>query len=400
MKPVIIIPAFSRPLALSRLLESINRSHFPSDEVKLIVSIDGGASKDVEQVAKKFIFLHGNHEVISRENNMGLRKHILWCGDQTEKYEAVIVLEDDLYVDPYFYIYATSCLDFYKDDNNVSGIALYSPRHNQYAGLPFEPIYNGTSTYFMQVPCSWGQAWTKKQWQEFREWYEDGKIEKVNKCLNIPKKVKSWSENSWKKYFAAYLVERNRYFVYPYISYSTNCSDAGGIHLKKGTNLFQVPLAYPSRKIEKLEFDYLESTIVSYDSFMEPSAEWMEKSLGLNHNSLTVDLYSSKNDEILNSKPLCLTSQKFGNLISRYPLSYRPIELNILAPKNEQSVSLYLVSTKSEKLKQRKLSIKLYQYNSYFYIWSKKFILSYLINLPKEILKEIIKGIKTHINIY
>jgi hypothetical protein len=76
----------------------------------------------------------------------------------------VVVLEDDLVVDRYYYLYASCALQHYRCDDRVAGIALYAPEYNEYASLPFAPMANGYSTYPMQMPCSWGQCWTREQW--------------------------------------------------------------------------------------------------------------------------------------------------------------------------------------------------------------------------------------------
>lgn len=237
MFPTIIVVGFSRPQALQRLLNSLNDAHYPSS-VLLLISLDGGASNAVHETVDAFEFKHGECRVLKHEQNMGLREHILWCGDQTSSCGAVIVLEDDLIVDPFFFFFACNALQAYADTPSVAGIALYSPGYNEYAGLPFEPLYNGQSSFLMAVPCSWGQLWSRGQWQAFRTWYGEGEQSKVDTCIGLPLCVKQWPESSWKKYFAAYLVQNSLFFIYPYISYTSNCSDTGGVHIKDKTSLF------------------------------------------------------------------------------------------------------------------------------------------------------------------
>ena len=58
--PAIIIPAFSRPLALSRLLNAINNANFP-EPPHIIVSIDAGGPESVKKIAKEFSFDQGNY---------------------------------------------------------------------------------------------------------------------------------------------------------------------------------------------------------------------------------------------------------------------------------------------------------------------------------------------------
>jgi hypothetical protein len=213
MKPTIIVPAYSRADSLNRLLNSINDAIYPSNDIELIISLDGGYSKKVSNVAINFKFLHGNKQVIKRENNLGLREHILWCGEQTKKYESVIILEDDLFVDTYFYNYTVEALKYYQNEKQIAGISLYGHKYNEYADLPFEPIDNGCSAYFMQIASSWGQAWTKQHWEDFLIWYKNNYDNSLNGNIGLPGAVRNWPNSSWKKYYSAYLAIKNKYFL-------------------------------------------------------------------------------------------------------------------------------------------------------------------------------------------
>jgi len=157
--PAIFIPAFSRPHALDRLLQSLETAKYPDEQVELVISLDGQFHPDVEVVAERFklVFSHGNVTIIKRTDNIGLRNHILWCGDQTEKYGAIIVLEDDLIVSKLFYMYATAAVRYFCDDERIAGISLYSQRFNENANLPFEPLNVMRENYFMQIASSSGQ---------------------------------------------------------------------------------------------------------------------------------------------------------------------------------------------------------------------------------------------------
>jgi len=91
-KPVIIVPAYSRQESLSRLLFTLNRAKYPCSNIELIISLDKGYEKEVGDVAKKFIFSSGTCSIYCQENHLGLRDHILWCGDLTNKFHSYIAL--------------------------------------------------------------------------------------------------------------------------------------------------------------------------------------------------------------------------------------------------------------------------------------------------------------------
>lgn len=346
--PAIIIPAYKRTESINRLLKSINESVFPNKEIKLIISLEGGSSKNVVEFAKSFSFKSGNVEIVERKKRMGLRDHIIWCGDQTEKYGSVIVLEDDLMVDPYFYVFALAALTFYEKDDKVAGIALYSQRHNQYARLPFEPQFNGTSAYFMQVACSWGQCWTKNQWIGFKEFYNKSSEKDVEECEGLPDAVKKWPVSSWKKYFSAYLISKSKTFVYPYISYTTNCSDEGGMHVLQQSNLYQVPMSARKRVCETFVFDKNSSDpIVGYDAFMEPTGIEFFERIGVNKGDVEVDFYGTKPLPLLLKKEYSLTIKNSSNPLKLMPIRFKPIESNIFSSDN---ADLYAVLSKSTNL--------------------------------------------------
>jgi hypothetical protein len=171
-KPVIIIPAYNRPNALRRLLNSISIVKGIGKDTLLIISIDHAIdNQDVIEIANSYEW-EGKKVVIVHEENMGLRGHILWCGDQTEKYGAVIILEDDLLVSPLFYSFAQKALSFYSEDAKSGGISLYSYNYCESVNLPFYLLKGSSDVYFMQYASSWGQAWTWDQWAYFKNWYK------------------------------------------------------------------------------------------------------------------------------------------------------------------------------------------------------------------------------------
>jgi len=389
MDPAVIISGYSRSNSLSRLLDSISNAKYPHKNIEIVISLDGGASKEVLAVAKRFKFSNGNVTVVTRDNNVGLRKHILWCGDQSLKYGSVIVLEDDIVVDPYFYLYASAALDFYEGSQNIAGIALYAPHYNEYIGLPFEPFWAGHSSYFMCVPCSWGQAWSATQWNEFRNWYKYSTCRDVNDCELLPEAVKKWPESSWKKYFAAYMVNLSKYFVYPYVAYSTNCSDTGGKHVRQQSNEFQVPMPHPERVYEPPHFQRLKEDSIRYDSFMEPELYRELSAYGMEPSEIEVDFYGSKPLSVLMKKKFCLTSKSPVEAIKSFPLRFRPIERNLSYSNNDPKAGpLYLCLSKSIRpetvLRQQTCYYKFFEYY-FFFPLSTKHIFSLLLYIFKKI---------------
>lgn len=342
INPIIVVAAYRRPKSLARLLNSLAVASYPPEGVNVVVSLDGGFSEAVLAEAERFkaSFSGGQVDVIVRCKNIGLRQHILWCGDQVERTGSVILLEEDIYVDPQFYRYAVSALMHYKGDQHVSGVALYSPEYNEYAGLPFKPLCGSSCTYHMQIPCSWGQAWDRDQWGSFRSWLAGQNAATVDGLAALPDAVKKWPESSWKKYFSAYLLVKNRYFVYPYRSYSTNAGDPGGVHVKNGTTVYQVALAHPQRGPDEYAFqDIASDDAIVYDAHMEPASSFLYDLIGCSADDVEIDFYGVKPVSLILKKRYCLTTRNVASSLRSFGLSFRPFEHSLLRGEDSESAA-------------------------------------------------------------
>ncbi|MDX2245913.1 MAG: glycosyltransferase family 2 protein [Bacteroidia bacterium] len=324
-KPVIVVVAYNRVHSLNRLLLSLSQAQYPED-VKLIISIDRGENnQDVVELAHRFEWNFGEKEVLYRPENLGLRKHILSCGDMTEKYGSVILLEDDLYVSPCFYRFSQEATNYYADDDRIAGIGLYTNQMNSYAGfLPFIPVEDGSDVFFFQAPCSWGQVWNDKKWRKFRDWYNEGP--KISDQDRFPKPIKNWPESSWLKYHIKYVVEKDLYYVYPRISHSTNFGDSG-VHFDKQVNMYQVNLQYRKKTYTFQTFD---EALAVYDIFYEILPSRLSQMVpALAAYKYVVDIYGTKNlgqyeeEYVLTKTPAVKPVFSFG-------MQFRPFVMNII----------------------------------------------------------------------
>ena len=266
IKPAIVAVGYNRPDSMRRLLQSIVNAHYPFDDIDLIVSIDeSNRSDDVQKVAEEFEWKHGNKIIKRYPERQGLRKHIIQCGDLSDKYGAVIILEDDLMVSPSFYLYTYSAVNHYKDNKKIAGVSLYSHCWNGYAGLEFTPEQNEYDAYYGQYSISWGQCWTKEQWHLFKEWYlvHEDKLPAQNKAM--PSTILRWSQQSWGKYFISYMIEKDLYYIVPYVGMTTNFSEMG-THNSASSATFQVPLQQGKKEDYKFPDD---DQAIKYDLFFE-----------------------------------------------------------------------------------------------------------------------------------
>ncbi len=329
--PAIICLGYNRPLSLQRLLNSLALADYPSPNISLIISLDHCESDKCYRVACDFVWNHGSKEVLLRPARLGLRAHVLACGDLSQKYGSIIMLEDDLIVAQSFYHYALAALDFYSSQNVVAGIALYSHRFNMVAQEPFAPIPTPFSSFFLAFPCSWGQAWTADQWKRFSDWLQANETFELHE--DLPASIRKWSKSSWLKLFASFCIETKTTWVYPFHALSTNCGDPGENAGKNGA-LFQVPLLQGISRT--FPFPKFEETPARYDHYFENSSTPL----------FELDLYGSKpnngyrHDLLITRRPVKACQQSFG-------LSLRPWELNI---EHQQPGSFFFKAKKDDVL--------------------------------------------------
>lgn len=320
MYPTIVVIAYNRPAALIRILDSINAANYVEyRNIQLVISIDGGGNMNQEVVsaATSFLWKYGEKEIITYNNNLGLRNHVIACGDLTKKYESLIILEEDSFVSRNYYDFVVKSLLFYASDNRIAGISLYSYQYYESIGTLFIPIADGFDTYFLQVPSSLGQVWTKTQWDGFKTYYNLKPVIAEND--KIPEKVKTWPESSWKKYFYKYMVEKDLFFVYPQIAFSTNFGDTGE-NLTKQTQVYQVILENYEKGKEYC-FPLFGESNNKYDAYFEILPECLiYRGVAINKDTC-VDIMGSKtlplfeNKHALSSKTCTQPIKGFDNVL-------------------------------------------------------------------------------------
>jgi hypothetical protein len=375
-RPVIVVVAYNRPKSLARILESLKATEKLKD-IKLIISIDNKEPDNlpVKDIADRFEWPFGEKEVIYQEKRLGLRQHILKCGDLSKEYGSVIILEDDLYVSPYFYEYAEQALNFYDNEDQIAGISLYGQPTVDMNEAPFKSIVDESDIFFLQFPSSWGQAWTNNQWIAFRNW-----LEKTPDISHIPISdviIYDWPESSWKKLFCAYLSDQNKYFVFPRISLTTNFNDPGTNYLESVNFDGQTPLKifdHPFR------FKHVSDSLCKYDSYFELTPDSVKKiTPSLKEYQFEMDLYGLKEPQKIKSEYI-ITSRPVRKFLSGFQRSLKPHEMNIILGLTGNDLFLCKTTDILEKKKSyvKKISDFKYYYSRYFPSKKLSFYLTFL----------------------
>lgn len=362
MSVAIVVVAYNRPRSLARLLNSLRNSTYEDRDVELVISIDyqDSANHDaVVKLASEFDWEYGEKTLIVHPTNLGLRSHVLFCGDLSEKYGAIIMLEDDLVVSPYFYKYATECLLFYADDTRIAGISMYNHTTNFSCNLPFQLVGECHDVYFLQIASSWGQAWSQRQWRSFRDWYAGNQV--LDDSDDIPTPIVNWPETSWLKYFIKFMVQRNLYFVYPKVSYSTNFSD-NGTHNAATNPSYQVVLNFSNKS--DIDLVRLEESINVYDSFFELSEAVLKKLAKLTvEQRLVVDFYGLKDlAKYEDSYAISSKSLIKGSKGTSYGLDLKPMVMNVIYNNQGSCFHLSKCSNFDSKSRELKAELKFFTY--------------------------------------
>jgi hypothetical protein len=337
VNPAIVISAYNRPEALTRLLASLQKASYPPDRpIPLVISIDAAAGHpQVARVAHDFHWQAGPKTVLPRPERLGPVGHFYACGDLTSVYGDVIFLEDDLLVSPVFYHYASQALAFYEDDERIGSFSLYSLWFNGYTQQPFVPLPDGSDAFFLQVPYTQGQIFSQGQWARFRQWRAAvGKASPDRRRLHP-----AWfrfRSDEWFPELTRWLVETGRRAVFPRVSLATGAGDRG-THFARPTAFFQVPL---QRSRTDFQFIPLDQSLAVYDSFFEMEPDRLAcLAPGLQQYDLTIDLYATREKQNIQTQYV-LTSRPCRQALASYGKAMWPLEANIESglPGNEISL--------------------------------------------------------------
>lgn len=192
-------------------------------------------------------------EIIESSENKGLANSIIYGVSQVlDKYEKVIVLEDDLLTTPNFLNFMNDGLGFYQQDQKIQSISAYS--------LSLKD--KTKDVYFQTRPGSWGWATWKNRWNP--EIFNKEAIKSIvivnheilnqfkQKCGNDISKMLIDNilnkNDSWYVRWAFDHFLKNTYTVFPAYSYVQNIGFAReGTHCK-GINTYKSELVQENKQ--------------------------------------------------------------------------------------------------------------------------------------------------------
>lgn len=236
---------YNRPEHTQKTIESLLQNKEAKDS-KLYIYSDGAkdkkSQKNVELVRNYIDNLSGFEEIIikKRELNLGLAKSIIsGVSEVIEKYERIIVLEDDMVCSENFLNYMNEALYFYEKDEKIFSIAGYTPK----VKIPENYLHN---IYLFNRISSWGWASWKNRWRNidwevrnFDQFIIDKEAQKKfnqggEDCTAMLLNQMTGKINSWAIRFNYACFLKNMLNVYPVKSKIINIgADGSGTHVNK-----------------------------------------------------------------------------------------------------------------------------------------------------------------------
>lgn len=235
-----------------------------SEESTLFIFSDAAANeqdkKSVEEVRDYINNISGFKEIKIKERdfNYGLAKSIIaGVTEVLERFDKIIVLEDDLCTSPYFLKYMNDALNCYQEKTEIASISGYS--------VPLKK--NNIELYFLPGTFWWGWGTWKNRWDQFNK---DGtfllnelKNRNLMKQYNINgsflispeiilKKFLKGQLNSWAVRWHASMILEKKFSLYPSLSFVKNIGIGSGENCRVKANCFNTNIAEKALHIELL----------------------------------------------------------------------------------------------------------------------------------------------------
>lgn len=238
----IIVFTFNRLEHTIKTIESLKKNNLASQSELFIFSDGARNEEEVNVVNKVREYIHSidgfkKVTVIEAIKNKGLATSIIdGVTDIINKYNKVIVLEDDLVTSKYFLEYMNDALNLYEEREDIWSISGYSPN------IEISNDYKD-NVYLIRRASSWGWATWKNRWKlidwDIKDYTEFKKDKKKKKEFNmVGTDVTPMLEDQMKKRIDSWAIrwvynqyKLNKWTVYPIKSFIKNIgTDLSGTH--------------------------------------------------------------------------------------------------------------------------------------------------------------------------
>lgn len=248
----IVLFCYNRLDTLQQTVEALQKNYWAAESELFIFSDGAKKIEDEPIIARVRVYLRtisGFKKVVITEaaKNKGLANSII--GGVTEiinRYNKVIVLEDDLVSSRNFLIYMNKGLDYYKDNPKIFSITGFS--------IPIRGLKEN-GIYFTQRAnsCGWGtwkDRWNDIDWEvkDYPALMNDRAARRAfNKMgsdmTSLLIKQKTGKINSWAIRWCYHQFKHDLYSVHPVVSKIKNIGySKGATHTKEKFNRFETRL--------------------------------------------------------------------------------------------------------------------------------------------------------------
>lgn len=258
----IAIFTFNRLEHTKKTIEALKNNDL-AKESEIFIFSDGPRNDQeklkVNEVRKFINNVDGfkNITVIESKTNKGLAKSVIdGVTDIINKYDNIIVLEDDLVTSKYFLEYMNEALNLYQSRKDIWSISGYTPNIEV-------PREYQDEVYLIKRGASWGWATWKDRW-ELNDWnISDYKEFKANKKMvkefnlagsDMAPMLNDQMEgriNSWAIRWGYNQFKHHMWTIYPIRSLVKNIgNDLSGVHTPL-TNKYDVDLTNEKLNLDK-----------------------------------------------------------------------------------------------------------------------------------------------------
>lgn len=249
---------YNRPIHTKKTIKALKANKLASKSILYIYSDCPKKEehiKDVKEVREYIYTIKGFKQIniVERKQNYGLAKSIIkGVTEVIDKYNKVIVLEDDLITSHMFLSFMNNMLETYEKEKKIYSITGYNypPKLMK---IPKEYKYD---IYFSPRAGSWGWAtwkdrWDKADWEvkDYEEFKKNKQLQKeFNKggddMTDMLIKQMEGKLDSWAIRWCYTLFKNNSYCIYPTRSYIDNIGmDGSGVHCGESSRYVQEDLS-------------------------------------------------------------------------------------------------------------------------------------------------------------
>jgi hypothetical protein len=274
----IVLFVYNRPDHTKKTVQALQKNDL-ANESELFIYSDGAKNEvakdkvsDVREYIKK---IEGFKKItiIERKKNWGLANSIIdGVTHIVNKYDKIIVLEDDLVTSPYFLKFMNEALEYYKDEKKVWHVSGWN--------YPINTDGLGDVFLWRLMNC-WGWATWVDRWQHYKKDVNATIKEFSNKDIkkfNIAGVENFWGQivankkgkiNTWAIFWYATIFKKHGLCLNPSQTFVENIGhDGSGVNCGKSTSLirnlstnsqinFDTNIDENSIAIEKLKYFYI-----------------------------------------------------------------------------------------------------------------------------------------------